>query len=48
MTVHKKNLFTGYSEENFLNGFRNYFSLVERNQIGDSGRTLFLMEKRNV
>ena len=48
MTVHKKNVLTGYSEENFLNGFTNYFSLVDKNQIGDSGRTLFLMEKRNM
>ena len=45
MTLHKKNLLAGYSLENFLSAFKNYFSVVSTEKIGDSGRTLFLMER---
>ena len=45
MTLHKKNLLTGYSQENFLSAFKNYFSVLNTKEIGDSGRTLFLMER---
>jgi len=47
MTLHKKNLLTGYSLESFLTAFKNYFSLLDTKEIGDSGRTLFLMKKLN-
>ena len=45
MTLHKKDLLTGYSQENFLDAFKNYFSVLNTKEIGDSGRTLFLMER---
>jgi len=45
MTLHKKNVLASYSLEYFLSGFKRYFSLLDTKEIGDSGRTLFLMEK---
>ena len=47
MTSHKKNLLVNYSEENFTGIFQNYFSLLDKQIIAGTGRTLFLMEKHN-
>ena len=47
MALHKKDLFSGYSEENFIAAFRSFFSIHEKREIGNSGRTLYLMKKQN-
>jgi hypothetical protein len=39
--------FSSYTEENFLNGILEYFTINEVIQLEDSGRKLFLLEKRN-
>ena len=47
MTIHKKDLLINYSEEYFTSAFQNYFSILEKREINNSGRILFLMEKKN-
>jgi ribosomal protein L11 methylase PrmA len=42
----KKDIYTDYNEENFLNVFQKYFSTVRKETIRDSGRTIYLMKKR--
>lgn len=47
MTLHKKDLLANYREENFAAAFKNFFFILEKQPIGDSGRTVYLMEKKN-
>jgi len=47
MTLHKKDLLAIYSEINFEGSFQNYFSILNKQVISDSGRILYLMEKKN-
>lgn len=48
MVSNKKDLLISYSEENFIAAFQNYFSVLERKQISNGSRTIYLMKKQNV
>lgn len=45
MLKQKKDIYSGYNEENFLKAFTEYFSILKKEMVGDSGRTLYLMKK---
>jgi hypothetical protein len=47
MTLHKKELLHAYNEEKFLAAFQNFFVILQKQQVGISGRTLYLMQKHN-
>lgn len=46
MLAHKNDIYTSYNETGFINAFENHFSIIERKEIVDSGRILFLMKKK--
>lgn len=46
MLKSKKDIYTGYTEEDFKLIFLNYFSIEKAEKIGTSNRTLFLMRKK--
>ena len=41
----REDIFTGYTQENFEKEFGRYFKLVEKKNIEDSERTLYLMQR---
>ena len=41
----KKDIYDDYDEENFVHSFENYFSVHKKQEIGNSGRTLYLMKR---
>jgi hypothetical protein len=43
----REDIFVDYSQDNFEKIFQYYFKLLESDRIGDSERTLYLMEIRN-
>ena len=45
MLQQKKDIYPGYSEENFVASFSNFFSIVEKQTIPGSLRTLYLMKR---
>jgi len=45
MLKQKKDIYANYSEENFENSFTKYFSVLKKQVIAGSGRTLYLMKK---
>jgi hypothetical protein len=45
MLKQKKDIYTNYTEENFVSSFEKLFSVVKKQAIGNSGRTLYLMKK---
>jgi len=45
MLRQKKDIYHDYNEENFVKEFENYFSILERQEVGVSGRTLYLLKK---
>lgn len=45
MLKQKKDIYADYSEENFINSFSKYFSVLKKQVIASSGRTLYLMRK---
>jgi predicted nicotinamide N-methyase len=47
LSENKKELLLSYSEEIFVNSFQEYFSILERREIENTGRTLYLMENRH-
>ena len=42
----REEIFSDYSEENFISSFEKYFIVSERNLLSYSGRILFLMNKK--
>ena len=44
MLREKKDIYYNYTEENFLDAFTKDFSILKREPVGDSGRTIFLMK----
>jgi hypothetical protein len=46
MLSRKKDIYSSYTEENFIKAFERYFTTIEKKTITGSGRILFLM-KRN-
>jgi hypothetical protein len=47
MLSSKKDIYDNYSMEVFENVFRRYFDIREKKEIGDSGRTIYLMKKHD-
>ncbi len=45
MLQQKKDIYTNYNEENFVNSFEKYFLIRKKMEIGDSGRTLYLIKR---
>jgi hypothetical protein len=45
MLKQRKDIYADYSEENFINSFTKYFSVLKEQVIASSGRTLYLMRK---
>jgi 23S rRNA U2552 (ribose-2'-O)-methylase RlmE/FtsJ len=45
LLTHKKDIYTGYNEANFIKAFEKHFSITERKIIPGSNRILFLMQK---
>jgi hypothetical protein len=44
----RKDVFQDYDEKNFEKAFLNYFSILKREKIVDSKRTIYLMKNKNV
>ncbi len=42
----KEDIYSGYTEENFLHAFTEYFALVDRATVHDSSRSLFLLRRK--
>ncbi|MBI3500646.1 MAG: SAM-dependent methyltransferase [Bacteroidetes bacterium] len=42
----REDIFSDYTEENFRNAFETYFTIHEREALHDSGRILYLMNKK--
>jgi len=42
----RKDVFTSYNEENFEREFANFFEIVEKTPLEESGRVLYLMNRR--
>lgn len=47
MLKQKKDIYHDYNEENFLKAFEKNFFVQKKQQIGDSGRTLYQMKRHN-
>jgi hypothetical protein len=45
MLQQKKDIYSNYNEENFVNSFEKYFLIQKKNEIGDSGRILYMMKR---
>jgi len=45
MLQQKKDIYNTYDEENFVHSFEEYFSVLRKQQIGDSGRILYMMKR---
>ena len=43
----KKDIYTDYTESNFLNSFERYYSVSGRQVIGETGRVIFLMNRKD-
>lgn len=41
----KKDIYTDYNEEHFANAFKKYFSILKKQEVGQSGRVLYLMAR---
>jgi ribosomal protein L11 methylase PrmA len=48
MLASREDVFPGYSQENFERDFSPYFTVVKKNQIRESQRTLYLMERKPI
>lgn len=47
MTLHKQEVCVNYTEDNFIESFARFFSVVEKQEVGSSGRNIYLMKKQN-
>ena len=45
MLQQKKDVYYDYNEEKFLTAFKNFYSVIEKSEIGNSGRSLFLLKR---
>jgi len=45
MLRYREDIFPNYTREGFESAFRQYFSIVDFKPVGDTGRTLYLMER---
>jgi ribosomal protein L11 methylase PrmA len=45
MLADKKDIYTDYTEANFLSAFEKYFNILEKEKLAGSGRILYLMKK---
>ena len=45
MLKDKKDIYPDYNEENFLLAFQKYFTVTSKQEVGQSGRILYLMQK---
>jgi len=45
MLVHKKDIYSNYKEETFENNFLHYYSIEKKEEIGSTGRKLYLLKK---
>ncbi len=45
MLQHKIDIYDQYTEEKFVSDFSNYFEVVDKQAVGNSGRVLYLMRK---
>ena len=45
MLQQKKDIYNNYNEENFARSFEKYFSIHKKQEIGDSGRMLYMMKR---
>lgn len=43
----KNDIYTSYTEEHFTAAFKHYFSILERKEISETGRVMFLMKKND-
>jgi hypothetical protein len=48
MLSQKKDIYSGYTIENFLKGFGEKFNVIKSENVGSSGRTLFLMKRKEL
>ena len=44
MLLNRTDIFNGYNEQNFIKAFTAHYKILDQKSIGDSGRTLFLMQ----
>src|SRR5690606_11434238 len=47
MLLHRKDIFTSYTEKNFEDIFGYFFEILQKVKIKDTERLLFLMKKKN-
>jgi hypothetical protein len=45
MLQQKKDIYKDYNEENFVLSFERYFSVHKKHEVGNSGRTLYMMKR---
>jgi hypothetical protein len=45
MLKQKKDIYTNYTEENFVSSFEKLFTVIKKQAIGNTGRILYLMRK---
>jgi hypothetical protein len=45
MLQQKKDIYDNYNEENFVQAFAKYFSVQKKQEIGESGRILYMMKR---
>jgi len=45
MLTRKKDIYTAYTEENFLQAFQQYYTVIEKKMIAGSERTIYLLKK---
>ena len=45
MLQQKKDIYHNYNEESFVHSFEKYFSIQKNQEIGDSGRILYMMRR---
>lgn len=41
----KKDIYKDYNEENFTNAFKKYFSIIKKQEVGQTSRVLYLMSR---
>jgi hypothetical protein len=47
MLEQKKDIYTDYTEESFVQSFETFFSILKREPVSNSGRVLFLMQRNH-
>ncbi|MGC4034694.1 MAG: hypothetical protein QM764_01945 [Chitinophagaceae bacterium] len=47
MLSHKKDIYINYNEGNFLEAYQKFYAVIERKEMMNSGRVLFLLKKKS-